>query len=54
MTLGFTESKDDSNIYFNVEGGIVVMLLLYVNDLFLTEKRNSLKLQERDLLLSSR
>ena len=26
------------------------MLLLYVDDLFLTEKRNSLKLQEGDLL----
>ena len=30
------------------------MLLLYVDDLFLTEKRKSLKLQEGDLLLSSR
>ena len=54
MALGFTESKVDSNLYFKVEGGIPVMLLLYVNDLFLTEKWNSLKLQEGDLLLSSR
>ena len=44
MTLGFTESIEDSNLYFKVEGGIPVMLLLYVDDLFLTEKRNSLKL----------
>ena len=54
MALGFTESKEDSNLYFKVEGGIPVMLVLYVDDLFLTKKRNSLKLQEGDLLLSSR
>ena len=52
MTLGFTESKADSNLFFKVEGGILVMLLLYVDDMFLTEKRNSLK--EGDLLPSSR
>ena len=44
MALGFTESKADSNLYFKVEIGIPMMLLLYVDDLFLTEKRNSLKL----------
>ena len=54
MALGFTESKVDYNLYFKVEGGRPVMLLLYVGDLFLIEKRNSLKLQEGDLLPSSR
>ena len=54
MTLGFTESKVDSNLCFKVEGKITVMLLLYVDDLFLTEKRNSLKLEEGDLIPSSR
>ena len=54
MTLGFTESKVDSNLFLKVEGGILVMLLLYVDDLFLTEKRNSLNLQEEDLLPSLR
>ena len=54
MALGFTKSKVDSNIYFKVEGKRPMMLLLYVDDLFLTEKRNSLKLQEGDLLPSSR
>ena len=54
MTLGFTKSKADSNIFFKVEGGRTVMLLLYVNDLFLTEKRNSLNLQEGYLLPISR
>ena len=46
MALGFTESKEYSNLCFKVEGEISVMLLLY--DLFLIEKRNSLKLQEGD------
>ena len=45
MTLGFTESKEDSNLCFRVEGERPMMLLLYVGDLFLIEKRNSLKLQ---------
>ena len=54
MTLGFTESKGDSNVCFKVEGGIPVMLWLYFDDLFLTENRNSLKLQEGDLLPSLR
>ena len=54
MSLGFTKSKADSNLYFKVEGERPMMILLYVDDLFLTEKRNSLKLQEGDLLLSSR
>ena len=38
MDLGYTKSKADSNIYFKVEGGILVMLLLYVDEMFLTEK----------------
>ena len=37
MTLGFNESKVDSNIFFNIEAGMPVMLLLYVDDLFLIE-----------------
>ena len=49
MTLDFTKSKEDSNIFFKVEGRRLVMLLLYVDDLFLTEKR-----KEEDSLLSSR
>ena len=38
-----TESKADSNLYFKVEGGIPVMLLLYVDDLFLTGKEELIK-----------
>ena len=34
MTLGFTESKADSNLCFKVEGGRSVVLLLCVDALF--------------------
>ena len=34
MTLGFTKSKVDSNIYYKVEEGKPVILLLHVDDLF--------------------
>ena len=36
MVLGFTKSKEDSKIYFKVEGRIPMMLLLYVDHMFLT------------------
>ena len=35
-SLGFTKSKADSNIYYKVEDGNPVMLLRYVDDLFVT------------------
>ena len=38
MDLGFTESKAYSNLCFKVEGGIPVILLLYVDDSFLKEE----------------
>ena len=34
MTLGFTENKLDSNLFFKVEGGRLVMILLCVDALF--------------------
>ena len=34
MNLGFTKSKADSSLYYKVEDGNQVMLLLYVDDLF--------------------
>ena len=33
-SLGFTKSKANSNLYYKVEDGNPVMLLLYVDDLF--------------------
>ena len=35
-SLGFTKSKEDSNLYYKVEYGNLVMLLVYVDDLFVT------------------
>ena len=51
MNLGFTESKEDSNLYFKVEGGRPVMLLLYVDDLFLTGKEELIKVARRRLVV---
>ena len=33
-SLGFTKSKADSNLYYKVEDDNLVMLILYVDDLF--------------------
>ena len=49
MALAFTESKEDSNLYFKVEGGRLVILLLYVDDLFLTRKEELIKVARRRL-----
>ena len=35
-SLGFTKSKADSNLYYKVEEGNPMILLLYVDDLFVT------------------
>ena len=32
--LGFTKSKANSNLYYKIEDGNLVILLLYVDDLF--------------------
>jgi hypothetical protein len=39
-SLGFTKSKEDSNIYFKIMDNEPVILLLYVDDLFLTREEN--------------
>jgi hypothetical protein len=36
MSLGFIKSKADSNLYYKIENDDQVILLLYVDDLFLT------------------
>ena len=35
-SLGFTKSKEDSNLYYKVEDGNLVILLLYIDDIFVT------------------
>ena len=49
MTLGFTKSKVNSNLCFKVEGGRLVMLLLYVDEFFLIEKVELIKDERRRL-----
>ena len=36
MSLGFTKGKGDSNLYYKVEDDGIMILLLYVDDIFLT------------------
>ena len=36
MSQGFTKSNVDSNLYLKFEGGREIIILLYVDDLFLT------------------
>ena len=43
MDLGFTKSKVETNLCFKIEGGIPVMLLLHVDELFLTGKDELIK-----------
>ena len=38
ISFGFTKSKADSNLYFKVMNDESVILLLYVDDLFLTRE----------------
>ena len=49
MTLGFTKSKEYSNLCLKVEGRRPVMFLLYVNDLFLIGKEELIKDARRRL-----
>jgi hypothetical protein len=39
-SLGFTKSKANSNLYFKIMENEPVILLLYVDDLFLTGEEN--------------
>jgi hypothetical protein len=57
-SLGFTKSKADSNLYFKIMDNEPVILLLYVDDLFLTgeeklivecKKRLSVEFEMKDL-----
>ena len=36
MSLGFTKSKADSNLYYKIEDDGIMILLPYVDDMFLT------------------
>ena len=47
--LGFSKSKIDSNLYFKVVHNHVLILVLYVDDLFLTENEQLIDRCKREL-----
>ena len=49
--MGFTKSKADSNLYYKVEEGNPVILLLYVDDLFVTGEDGLIANTKRKLVL---
>jgi hypothetical protein len=53
-SLRFTNSKVDSNLCFKVMNDEPVILLLYVDDLFLTEKKSSSPIVRRSSLQNLR
>ena len=49
--MGFTKSKTDSNLYYKVEEGNIVILLLYVDDLFVTGMDGLIDDMKRNLVV---
>jgi hypothetical protein len=49
MSLGFTKSKADSNLYYKVVDGGPMILLLHVNDMFLIEYEKLITKSKRNL-----
>ena len=49
MSLGFTKSKADLNLYFKVMDDELVILLLYVDDLFLTGNEKQISKYKKNL-----
>ena len=50
MSLGFTKTKAYSNLYYKVEGDGLVILLLYVDDIFLTGEDNPINECKKKLI----
>jgi hypothetical protein len=48
MSLGFTKSDVDPNLYYNVENGFPLILVLYVDDMFLTRDEKFIVERKRD------
>ena len=42
MSLGFTKSKANSNLYYKVDEDGILILLLYADDLFFTREDKSI------------
>ena len=50
MSLGFTKSKADSNLYYKVEGDGLMILQLYVDNLFLTGEDKPINESKKNLI----
>ena len=50
MTFGFTKSKVDPNLYLKVMDDEPVILLLYVDDLFLTGNEKQISEYKKKLI----
>ena len=51
MSLGFTKSKANSNLYYKVENDGIMILLLYVDDLFLTRKEKLISGYKKNIVV---
>jgi hypothetical protein len=51
MSLGFTKSKFDPNLYFKIENDGPIILFLYVDDLFLTYEENIITNCKKNLVV---
>ena len=51
MSLGFTKSDVDPNLYYKVEDGFPLILVIYVDDMFLTGDRKLIDGHKRELTL---
>ena len=49
LSLGFTKSEADPNLYQKVEDGQVIILVLYVDDLFLTGNEKLIEQCKKEL-----
>jgi hypothetical protein len=49
MSLGFTKSEANPNLYYKVEDGCPLILVLYVDDLFLKGNKNLVDGCKREL-----
>jgi hypothetical protein len=49
LEMGFTKGEVDSNLYYIVIGGETLILVLYVDDLFMTRSRKLIASCRKDL-----
>ena len=51
LSIGFRKSEVDPNLYYIVVGGVPLILLLYVDDLFITGGEHLIDACKKDLAL---